>query len=147
MLVVRATGTTISRNRLRGNYEDHIHLPASNTTVIDNGVTGATRIGIVIIQETPDSQSTGNLIINNRVRRSGSDAIQIQGDGNLVLKNRLRHNAGAGIKLCGPQSDPACVAPGAQALASFNTVLQNTLSRNAGGAVVNNGSNTIIFGY
>lgn len=112
LLVFRARGTVISNNKFRGNYEDHIHLPTSATKVVNNSVEDATRLGIVVIQESATSLSEDNMISLNEVEGSASDGIQIQGDNNVVMANEVEENGGAGIKLCGPSSSPVCVAPG-----------------------------------
>jgi parallel beta-helix repeat protein len=146
VFVLRATGTVISKNDLRGFYEDHIHLPTSEAMVVKNSVEGATRIGIAIIQEPggPPWLSINNEITKNEVSGSGTDGIQIQGDNNTVLKNDVHDNAGVGIKLCGPSSSPACVAPGGSASADDNTVTKNKLANNAGGSVVDDGVNNTV---
>lgn len=135
LLVFQATGTTVRNSLFQGNYEDHIHLPTSATVVLNNEVSGATRLGIVIIQETAESLSVANVIIGNRVSGSGSDGIQVQGDENLVQANRIWNNGGYGIHLCGAESAPACVAPGAGATASGNVVRANQLDANTLGAI------------
>jgi len=84
LLVVQATGAEINKNRLSGNYQDQVHLPTSASAVVNNKITGATRFGIVIIQENADSLSRDNLITNNSVTDSGRDGIQIRGDANTA---------------------------------------------------------------
>jgi hypothetical protein len=135
LLVFQATGTTVRNSLFQGNYEDHIHLPASATTVLNNQVHGATRLGIVIIQETAESLSVANVLTGNTVSGSGSDGIQVQGDDNLVQANRIWNNGGYGIHLCGTESAPACVVPGTGATASGNVVRANQLDGNALGAL------------
>ncbi|UCE88160.1 MAG: right-handed parallel beta-helix repeat-containing protein [Pseudomonadota bacterium] len=145
ILVFRATGSLVSKNLFRGNYEDHIHMPTSESEISKNDVTGATRLGIVIIQESANSFSVDNLVVKNNVSNSGSDAIQIQGDDNLVVKNKVANNGGAGIKLCGIDEVGDCVAPfDAWSEASDNTVSKNKATNNALGAVVDNGSDNIV---
>ncbi len=144
VLVFRATGINISKNKFKGNYEDHIHLPTSGSEVRKNKVKDATRIGIVVIQESATSLSVDNVIMSNDVEHSGSDGIQIQGDNNIVMKNETEENGGAGIRLCGPSSVPACVAPGGLADASDNIVTKNELEDNAGGGVLDFGTNNIV---
>lgn len=139
ILVFRATGTKIIKNELSGNYQDHLHIPASNTLISKNEIKGATRIGIVIIQENESSDSTNNIITKNEVEDSGTDGIQIQGDNNFISKNELENNAAAGIRLCGIGD---CVAPGINAIADSNTVNKNEYEDNAVD-LANNGSNTI----
>lgn len=146
LLVFQATGTTVRNSRFEGNYEDHIHVPASATVVLNNEVTGATRLGIVIIQETAESLSVGNVLIGNTVSGSGSDGIQVQGDDNLVQANRIWNNGGYGIHLCGAGPALACVAPGTGATASGNTVRANQLDGNALGATGDFGEANIIQG-
>ena len=145
VLVFRATGSVIKQNHFRGNYQDHIHLPTSQSLVVFNSVKGATRLGIVVIQETATSLSTDNKILLNVVSASQSDGIQIQGDNNGVFYNFVENNQGAGIKLCGPASSPTCVAPGATATASYNLVLENHVINNTGGNIVDDGSNNIVY--
>ncbi|MBC8228557.1 right-handed parallel beta-helix repeat-containing protein, partial [bacterium] len=144
ILVFRAGGTVVENNSFQGNYEDHIHLPTSSALILNNSVIDATRIGIVVIQESPTSLSIENVIQSNTVIQSGSDGIQIQGDDNLVLANRVSESGGAGIKLCGPGSELACVAPGSTATASYNLVKANQLKDNQAGNIVDGGTNNII---
>ena len=144
VFVIRATGTEITKNRFSGNYEDHVHLPTSGSEVVKNKISGALRLGIVVIQETPDTLSRDNVITNNTVRDSGSDGIQIEGDANTVSRNKVTGSGGAGIRLCGPTSQPACAAPGMSATSGDNIVTDNKLSGNAGGTIVDDGvGNTI----
>lgn len=150
ILVFRARQSVISKNSFAGNYEDHIHMPTSHSTISNNIVSNATRLGIVIIQETADSDNSENLILKNTVRHSGNDGIQIQGDNNTVLKNTITHSAGAGIKLCGESDgdntigDGDCVNPFDRwANASDNTVLKNSSRKNLIDATVDNGSNNV----
>lgn len=145
ILVFRATGSVVANNIFRGNYEDHIHMPTRASEISKNQVTGAARLGIVIIQETADSLSVDNLIAKNDVTDSGSDGIQIQGDNNLVVKNRVSDSGGAGIKLCGIDEVGDCVAPfDAWSEASGNVVSKNEVSTNAAGAIVDNGSDNSV---
>ncbi len=148
VLVFKAGNTLISKNVFTGNYQDHIHMPTHDSEISKNRVYGATRLGIVIIQEDPTSNNTNNLIIKNIVSHSGNDGIQIQGNNNEVLKNKLKGNAGAAIKLCGePDNDPNtgdndCIPPFDQwAIASENTVLKNKYSNNGVNGIVDNGVN------
>ncbi|VAW94395.1 hypothetical protein MNBD_GAMMA23-2537 [hydrothermal vent metagenome] len=141
ILVFRAKGTLIKKNELSGNYEDHLHIPASNTRIIKNEVKDATRIGIVIIQENAASDSTNNVISKNEVEGSGTDGIQIQGDNNIISKNEVEHSGAAGIRLCGAGD---CVAPGTVAIASGNQVRNNELEDNSAGNLVDNGAGNII---
>lgn len=141
ILVFRATGTIISKNSFLGNYEDHIHIPASQTEISRNNVSDATRIGIAIIQESATSLSTDNLISRNNVSNSGTDGIQIQGDNNDILRNKVNGSGGVGIKLCGAGD---CAAPGTNAIADGNTVTRNKLNNNTGGDIINDGTNNTI---
>lgn len=143
VFVIRAANVSINKNTFRGNYEDAIHIPAPGTEIIKNDIKGAPRLGIVIIQESADTDSTNNLIVKNTVVDSGSDGIQVQGDSNLIMKNTVTDSGGAGIKLCG-QVAGDCVPPGDDAVASYNLVIKNTLSGNAVGDVVDNGNDNII---
>jgi hypothetical protein len=150
ILVFRAGGTLISKNIFLGTYEDHIHMPTHNSEIVKNEVSGATRLGIVIIQEAPDSDNSSNVIIKNTVTNSANDGIQIQGDNNIVFKNVIEANGGAAIKLCGePDDDPEigdgdCVAPFDQwAIASSNSILKNNYFNNGVDAVVDNGSDNV----
>lgn len=102
-------------------------MPTTQSTIRNNIVQDATRIGIVVIQETADSFSSLNTIDANIVRNSGTDGIQIQGDKNAITNNQISGSGGYGLYLCGNATDchtdaPACVAPGTQAIASYNTV-------------------------
>jgi len=144
LFVVRATGTEIRNSSFAGNYQDHLHLPTSQTQVVGNTVRDATRLGIVVIQETPDTLSTGTIIRGNTVTGSGSDGIQIQGDDNIVQANRADGNGGYGILLCGPGAAPACVSPGDSAIASGNVVVGNRARNNALGAIADFGSDNLV---
>ncbi|HEY9097942.1 MAG TPA: right-handed parallel beta-helix repeat-containing protein [Thiobacillus sp.] len=141
IFVLQAKGTTISKNVIRGNYEDHLHIPSSHTTIDHNKVSDAKRVGIVIIQENATSDSTQNAITGNTVTNSGGDGIQIQGDENTITKNTVSHSGGAGIRLCGAGN---CVAPGTAAVADRNQVTKNKLENNKDGDVVDNGSGNTI---
>ena len=141
VLVFRATGTIIQSSLLQGNYEDHIHLPTSQSTVQSVSVHNATRIGIVVIQENATSLSVNNTIQGNMVTGSGGDGIQIQGDRNIVQGNSVYHNGGYGIHLCGTSASSLCVPPGSSATASANVVRGNGLGRNALGEFADFGTN------
>ena len=141
ILVLQAKGTTIAKNQLSGNYEDHLHVPASHTTIDKNTISNAKRIGVVIIQETPTSDSTNNVITHNTIVGSGTDGIQIQGDENMIAKNTVNTSGSVGIRLCGKGD---CVPPGVAAVASNNNVTKNKLNHNAAGDVIDNGlGNTV----
>lgn len=144
LLIFRATGISVDNNEFEGNYEDHIHLPTSASKIINNEIEDATRLGIVVIQETESSLSIDNLIMSNEVSGSGTDGIQIQGDNNSVINNEVEENTGAGIRLCGPASTPACVAPGGSVTASNNVVTKNELEDNLGGGLLDFGSNNSV---
>lgn len=144
LLVFRATGTTVRNSLFQGNYEDHIHLPTSAATVLNNDVYNATRLGIVIIQESAGSLSVDNVIKANSVAGSGSDGIQIQGDDNLIQANRVWNSGGYGIHLCGSASSPPCVAPGTGATASDNLVQANQLRNNVLGAIADFGEDNLV---
>jgi parallel beta-helix repeat protein len=136
VMVLRAKDTEITKNTFSGNYEDHIHMPTSDAEISKNTITGATRLGIVIIQETGASDNSGNIISKNRVSNSGSDGIQIQGDNNTVSKNSVSDSGGVDIKLCGIAAIGDCVNPfDAWAEASNNTVIKNRVD-----SIVDNGS-------
>lgn len=143
LFAIRATGTEIRNSTFTGNYQDHVHLPTSQTQVVGNAVRDATRLGIVVIQETPDTLSTGNVIRGNTVTGSGGDGIQIQGDDNIVQANRADSNGGYGILLCGPGTAPPCVPPGEAAIASGNVVVGNRARNNALGAIGDFGNNKV----
>ena len=141
ILVFRAPGTHIVKNEIGGNYQDHIHLPTDNCVVAKNTVSGATRLGIVVIQESADSKNNGNRISKNYVGKSGSDGIQIQGDDNVISNNDIRDNNGAAITLCGVGT--TCVPPGDSASADNNTVEHNVLDGNSM-EIVDGGANNVI---
>ena len=144
ILVFRAVNSLIHKNDFEGNYEDHIHMPTSAATITKNDVKGATRLGIVIIQESEKSLSTGSIVMKNEVEDSGSDGIQIQGDNNLVVDNEVENSGGAGIKLCGITEVGDCVNPfDAWSEASGNVVSKNELEDNAQ-SIVDNGSLNIV---
>lgn len=141
IFVLRAKGTVITKNELSGNYQDHLHIPSSDTTISKNEVNNATRIGIAIIQENASSNSTNNIIRKNEITGSGTDGIQIQGDNNTIVKNEISNSGEAGIKLCGAGD---CVAPGTTAIASDNQVTKNEFEGNTAGDIVNDGTNNIL---
>ncbi len=141
ILVFRATGTTITKNIVSGNYEDHLHIPSSETTITKNKIIDAKRVGIVIIQENATSLSSNNIISRNKVINSGTDGIQIQGDNNMIARNKVKNSGGVGIKLCGAGD---CVAPGVAAVASFNSVFKNKLKHNALGNIIDDGTDNSI---
>lgn len=144
LFVIRATGTEIGQSSSIGNYQDYIHLPTSQTRVLDNRVRDATRLGIVVIQETPETLSTENIIRGNHVTGSAGDGIRIQGDDNIVQANRVEGNGGYGILLCGAGATPPCVPPGDTATASDNVVLGNRARDNALGAIADFGDDNTI---
>ncbi|MFV2061573.1 MAG: right-handed parallel beta-helix repeat-containing protein [Gammaproteobacteria bacterium] len=132
ILVFKATGSVITRNFFEGSYEDHIHMPTSDSQINNNKVTNAKRLGIVIIQETPDSNSTSSIIADNKVDGSGTDGIQIQGNRNIIINNKVKNSGSAGIKLCGINVTGDCVMPFEQwSEASGNIVNHNELEENA----------------
>lgn len=139
ILVFRARKVVLEKNTLAGNYQDHIHLPTSDSLTTKNTIIGATRLGIVVIQETSTSINSGNTIEKNTIIDSGSDAIQIQGDHNRIIKNVIGNSTEAAIRLCGPASNPPCVAPGVSADAANNLLSKNVLSSNTY-AIVNDGT-------
>lgn len=144
ILVFRAADSLITKNEFSGNYQDHIHMPTSSSTITKNEVKGATRIGIVIIQENADSNATGSFIIKNEVEDSGTDGIQIQGDNNVIVDNEIENSAGAAIKLCGIDIVNDCLQPfDAWSEASGNIVKKNELEDNAQD-IIDNGSDNII---
>lgn len=141
VLVLQAQGTVIADNTFSGNYEDAIDIPSNETTVENNRIRGARRIGIVVVQENTTSTATRNVISGNAVERSGADGIQIQGDGNTVTGNRVAGSGGAGIRLCGAED---CVPPGASAVANDNQVSGNALSGNTAGDLVDHGAGNTV---
>jgi parallel beta-helix repeat protein len=145
VFVLQAGGTVISKNTFRGNYEDHIHLPTHDAEISKNDVSGATRLGIVIIQENDTTNNNNNTITKNTVANSGSDGIQIQSDDNLVAKNTIHNNGGAAIKLCGVNVVGDCVNPfDTWSEASNNSVTKNKYSNNGIDGVVDNGTDNVI---
>lgn len=89
--------------------------------VLDTTVGGSTRIGIVVIQEMPDTDNSGHLIRGVTVSDFGVDGIQIQGDDTTVEGATVSSSvSGAvyGVHVCGPEvfdddGDQAiCVPPG-----------------------------------
>jgi parallel beta-helix repeat protein len=111
VFVIKAGGTVISKNVLRGNYQDHIHVPGHDMEIVKNDVADAPRLGIVIIQENATSDNHNNIISGNTVTNSGSDAIQVQSDDNVINKNTITGNGGAAIKLCGIGIAGDCINP------------------------------------
>ena len=152
ILVFRAKGAEISRNKFVGNYQDHIHMPTSDSDISRNKVKGATRLGIVIIQESPASINTGNTISRNKVSGNGTDGIQIQGDNNIVVRNIVKNNGAVAIKLCGEtdaddtQGDGDCVNPFDRwAHATGNIIIKNKHFGNAVDGIVDNGTNNTTY--
>lgn len=144
ILVFRAPGAVITKNEFEGNYQDHIHMPTQASKITKNEVNDATRIGIVIIQESAESNSTGSLIKDNEVEGSGSDGIQIQGDNNIVIKNEVEDSGGAAIKLCGIDEVNDCLQPfDAWSEASNNIIRKNDFEDNAAELVDNGSGNTV----
>lgn len=148
ILVFRATGSEVSRNKFVGNYQDHIHMPTSDSDISRNKVKGATRLGIVIVQESPTSINTGSTILRNKVSGSGTDGIQIQGDNNIVTGNIIKNSGAVAIKLCGEtdandeQGDGDCVNPFDRwAHATGNIIIKNKYFGNAVDGIVDNGTN------
>lgn len=89
---------------------------------------------MVVIQETVDSQSTGNVFEDCSVSQSGSDGIQIQGDMNQIRDCVVQGSGGYGIHLC--KGDGMCVPPGTNATATENEIVGSLLTNNAKGAFV-----------
>ena len=89
--------------------------------VHDCEVYDSTRVGVVVIQEFPDSDNSGHSIQNVTVGNFGVDGIQIQGDNTIVESCTVRSDSPAvyGIHVCSPElfdstGDQAiCVPPGA----------------------------------
>lgn len=89
--------------------------------MLDTTVTGSARVGLVVIQETPDTDNSGHLIRDVTVADFGVDGIQIQGDDTVVEGATVSSSvegAKYGIHVCGPalfddDGDQAiCVPPG-----------------------------------
>lgn len=147
LLVLQATGVASFTSWYYGNYQDHISLPTSNATMTRNEIYGATRIGIVVIQETGTSVSADNSIYQNHIEFSGTDGIQIQGDCNEIRRNHVVQSGRVGILLCGAGSAPFCVPPGVNAIATDNIVAMNRVRDSTGRDIVDNGNNnTVHFG-
>ena len=144
IFAIRTSGTAVLHNTLSGNYQDHIHFPTSGSTIRNNKVLNATRIGITIIQENATTLSEDNLITANKILNSGGDGIQIQGDSNVVFANKVIGSGGYGIHLCGESSNPGCVPPGQNATASQNIVKANRLKDNSLGNLADYGSDNIV---
>ena len=145
VFVIRAGGVVISKNVLRGTYQDHIHVPGHDMEIVKNDVADAPRLGIVVIQETATSNNHNNIVANNKVTNSGSDAIQIQSDNNVIVKNIVIGNGGAAIKLCGVGTTGDCINPfDGWADANDNTVSKNVSSSNGVDGVVDNGTGNIV---
>ncbi len=150
VLVFRATGAVIKYNRLKGNYEDHLHIPASKALILQNHVVGAIRDGIAIIQEPPGTDGIShptidNIVIGNRVIDSGDEGLEVQGDETLILHNLSIGNMGNGLLLCGENSE--CNFPGGvSADASENFVYGNLFGNNNGEGLLDEGSDNIIKG-
>ena len=132
-------GTWCKDSFFRGNYQDHIHLPTSYSNIAANVVTGATRLGIVVIQEEStdgSSEAKSNSIVFNNITQSGSDGIQIQGNMNDITGNIVFENGGYGIHICYPESDgPSCVEPGEMAVALGTKLGANELRNNTLGDI------------
>lgn len=145
VFVIRAGGAYISKNVLRGNYEDAIHVPGHDMAIIKNNIADAPRLGIVVIQETSTSNNNNNVISNNTIINSGSDGIQIQSDNNIIVKNKISKSGGAAIKLCGIDVAGDCINPfDGWANADENSVSKNIYSGNGVDGVVDNGTANVI---
>ena len=122
-----------------GNYQDHLHLPTSKSTVMGTTAVEATRLGYVVIQETNESLSTENVLQSSIIQNSGSDGVQIQGDSNKVLDTEVSGNGGYGIHLC--LGNGTCVPPGGDAVAMDNQVDTAKVKDNALGDTLGVGEN------
>lgn len=141
VLVLRAATAVMVTNILRGNYQDHIHIPAPKSVIMGNRIVGATRAGIAIIQENDSSDSNGHYLEKNYIEASGIDGIHVQSDSNTINFNTIKRSGNAGIKLCGAGD---CFAPGSNANAA-NNVLRGNLIINSGVAdIIDNGDGNLI---
>ena len=141
ILVFRASGTRIMNNEFEGNYQDHLHIPAPNSVIVENEIEDATRAGIVIIQENDSSDSSGNYISYNEVENSGVDGIQIQSDNNFIVFNEVEDSGNTGINLCGIGG---CIPPGTNAIASNNVIRGNDIEDSGTNDITDNGINNTV---
>lgn len=141
VLVFVADGVVIDGCTVEGPFEDGIHLPSVNTQVLDSTVTGSTRIGIVVIQEMPDTDNSGHVIRGVTVTDFGVDGIQIQGDDTTVEDATLSTSVATavyGVHVCAPElfdddGDQAiCVPPVSPVCAPVDTCVK-TFGRCGGG--------------
>ena len=105
-LVMRATRAVIKYNYYAGGYDDHIHLPSSNTLIYRNLIKNADLHGIIIVQEPAAEDGTvppaiHNTIIGNHIINSGDVGIEVQGDKTLITNNKLVNNIEYGVRICG----------------------------------------------
>ncbi|MFV2057702.1 MAG: hypothetical protein ACC707_14645 [Thiohalomonadales bacterium] len=40
VFIFAGPGSLVAHNKFKGNYQDHVHLPSSGVTVLDNSITG-----------------------------------------------------------------------------------------------------------
>lgn len=78
--------------------------PAHALQIMNNEISGATRIAIACIQETPDSDNSGHVFSGNSIVGFGLDGIQVQCDDVTVTDNMI---------------DPGTVVNAQQARAQF----------------------------
>lgn len=89
----------------------------------------STRLGVVVIQELPDSENSGHTIKDVEVRNFGVDGIQIQGDNTLVEGCTVSSDTAAlyGIHVCSPGlfddsgMQAICVPPGKPSISRYRS--------------------------
>lgn len=100
--------------------------------VLDCSVSGSSRIGIVVIQEMPDTDNSGHVIRGATVTDFGVDGIQIQGDDTTIEGATVSTSVASavyGIHVCAPDlfdedGDQAiCVPPGAPPMLAASLIL------------------------
>ena len=85
-----------------------------------------------------------NIVLNNIVKGSGGDGIQVQSDYNTIQENSIIDNGGAAIKICGIGQEGDCVNPFDQwDDAIMNSIIYNNITDdNIGGEIIDNGVDT-----
>ena len=96
-------------------------------------------MGYVVIQESVDSLSVGNVLKDSDILESGSDGIQIQGDFNKVTGTTSNMNGGYGVHLC--SGNGKCVVPGTDAVACKNLIVTGLVANNTLVDIILSGGN------
>ncbi|MFV2057149.1 MAG: nitrous oxide reductase family maturation protein NosD [Thiohalomonadales bacterium] len=150
VFIFAGPGSLVAHNKFKGNYQDHVHLPSSGVTVLDNTITGASRAGISVMDPVsfvgPNVfDSTNNVLIDNQIKDSLDDGIHIQGDATKIINNSIIGNGGYGIYLCGDgRLGGGCYFPGELAISEKNLIIDNKIHNNSQGTIGDDGINNTI---